>query len=79
MGTITLRLPQSLHDKVRELSERDGMSINQFATTAITEKLAALLTQDYLEQRAKRGSRQKFASALSKVGGSQPMPGDELE
>lgn len=67
MSTISLRLPQSLHKRVRELAKREGISINQFITTALAEKLSALLTQEYLEQRAQRGSRERFERALGKV------------
>jgi len=34
---------------------------------ALSEKITALLGDDYLAQRAKRGSREKFLKAMSKV------------
>ncbi len=78
MSTISLRLPESLHASVRELAQREGVSINQFISTALAEKLSALLTEEYLEERAKQGSRQKFERALGKVKSRPPMAGDEL-
>lgn len=78
MSTLSLRLPESLHVKVKELAERDDISINQFIATAVAEKMAALLTLDYLEERAKRGSRAAFERALAKVPDRPPLPGDEL-
>jgi predicted HicB family RNase H-like nuclease len=44
MSNLSLRLPNSLHEKVRDLAERNDISINQFITTAVAEKAAALLT-----------------------------------
>lgn len=76
MSTISLRLPESLHRKVRELAKADDISINQFITTALAEKMAALLTAEYLEQRASRGDRSKFERAMAKVGDHEPDPGD---
>ena len=38
MSSMSLRLPESLHMKIRELAERDGISINQFIATAVAEK-----------------------------------------
>ena len=67
MSTLSLRLPESLHRQVRELALQDGISINQFATTAIAEKLSALMTSSYLQERAARGSRTRFEKALAKV------------
>lgn len=78
MSTLSLRLPDSLHRHVRELAQQDGISINQFISTAVAEKLAALMTEEYLENRAQRGSREQFLAILSKVPEAVPEPGDEL-
>ena len=78
MSTLSLRLPDSLHKKVRELAQQEGISINQFISTAVAEKMAALLTVEYLEERAKRGSREKFLAVLAKVPDVPPEPGDEV-
>ena len=78
MSTISLRLPDSLHDQIRRLAAEDGTSINQFITTAAAEKLAALMTLEYLAERAKRGSREKFDAALASLPDAPPDEGDEL-
>lgn len=67
MSTLSLRLPNSLHDRVRKLAEAEGVSINQFISTAVAEKLSALMTSDYLEGRAARGSKESFDAALGKI------------
>lgn len=67
MSTLSLRLPESLHRKVKELSQKENISINQFITSALAEKISALLTEEYLEKRAQRASKAKFQNALSKV------------
>jgi len=56
MSSLSLRLPDSLHRHIKELSEKEGVSINQFISTAVAEKISALSTQNYLEERAKNGS-----------------------
>ena len=77
MSTISLRLSESIHQRVRELAEREGVSINQLITTALAEKLSALLTEEYLEKRASRGNRRKFDRALSKVRDTAPDDNDK--
>ena len=72
MSTISLRLAESLHKRVRELARREGISINQLVATALVEKISALMTTDYLEKRAKRGSRKRFDMALSRVRERKP-------
>ena len=78
MSTISLRIPQSLHKRVRDLAKKEEISINQFITTALAEKLSALLTVDLLEERAKRGSRKKFEAAMAKVHDVEPEKKDAL-
>jgi len=78
MSTMSLRLPESLHERARELAKREGISINQLVATALAEKLSALDTVAYLEQRAARGSRDAFLEALSRVPDAEPEEGDEL-
>jgi hypothetical protein len=78
MGTISLQLPDSMERQVRELAEREGISFNQFVAAAVAEKLSAVLTEDYLEARAKRADRKEFEAVLRKVKDQPPMPGDEL-
>lgn len=72
MSTISLRLPESLHKKVRELAESEDVSINQFISTALAEKMSALMTVEYLEERAARGDRGKFERAMGKVRDTEP-------
>jgi hypothetical protein len=67
MSTVSLRLPNYLHDKVRELAQQENVSINQFIVLAVAEKISALVTEDYLAERASRGSRDKFERAMAKV------------
>ena len=78
MSALSLRLPNSLHERARELAEREGISINQLVSTALAEKMAALMTEEYLEARARRGSRTRFLRALAKVPDVPPPAGDEL-
>ena len=67
MSTISLSLPESLHKKVRELARAEDISINQLITTALAEKMSALMTVEYLEARAARGDRGRFDRAMAKV------------
>ena len=78
MSALSLRLPNSLHQQLRELASQEGISINQLINSAVAEKMAALMTADYLEERAERGSRSKFGAALSKVRDVGPEKIDKL-
>lgn len=77
MSTISLRLPESLHAQARALAEREGISINQLIATSLAEKMSALMTSEYLEARAARGSPTAFRRVLKKVKDRAPIAGDE--
>lgn len=79
MSAISLRLSESLHRQVRDLARREGVSINHLISTAVAEKLSALLTQEYLEKRAKQGSRRKYDRVLRKIRDVEPTEEDELK
>ena len=78
MSTVQVHLPDSLQQQLQALAERDGISIDQFIATAVAEKMAALLTEAYLKERAKRGSRAKYEAALAQVPDVEPAPYDML-
>lgn len=78
MSSLSLRLPDSLHRKIRELAEQDDISINQFIATAVAEKAAALLTVAYLKERGRRADPRVVDRVLRRVPDVPPMPGDEL-
>ena len=73
-----MRIPESLHKKVKELAAQDGISINQFLNSAAAEKVSAMMTLEYLKEEAKRGSREDFLSVLNKVPDVEPEPHDRL-
>ena len=67
MSTISLRLPESLHKKVRDLAKKENTSINQFVSSALAEKISAMLTEEYIINRANKASKEKFKKALGQV------------
>ena len=79
MSTLSVRLPTSLHRQLRELAEREeGVSMNQLISSAVGEKLASLLTVDYLRDRGMQGKRSAYDRVLRRVRNVAPKEGDAL-
>lgn len=78
MSTMSVRLPESMHNQLKEIARREGISMNHFVTLAVAEKLSALVTEEYLAKRAQRGSREKFEAVLAKVPDVEPEEYDRL-
>lgn len=83
-STYPLQLPASLMDAVERLSEREGVSIDQFVTAAVAEKVSAMNTvpavsaEEFFAERRGRGNPADFDRIMSRKGGEPPRPGDEL-
>jgi uncharacterized protein (DUF1778 family) len=77
-STLTLRLPKSLHNTIKQQAKEDGVSINQFLVTAAAEKLSALLTDDYLQKEAEQGKREDFLKVMNAVPHVPPEVYDKL-
>ena len=67
-----------MYGDLKDIAKVEGVSMNQFVTIAIAEKIAALNTLDYLGKRAARGSREKLLAALAKAPDVEPEEYDRL-
>lgn len=78
MSALSLRLPESINRHIKEIAKKEGVSINHFISSAVSEKISALMTEDYLGKRAKRAKKRDFRKILAKVPSRTPILGDEL-
>ncbi len=76
MGTLSLRLPESIHRHIREIAKQEGVSINQLISSAISEKISALLTEEYIETRVQCADINKVKQILATVPDRNPLPED---
>ncbi|HEV7924113.1 MAG TPA: ribbon-helix-helix protein, CopG family [Verrucomicrobiae bacterium] len=78
MSTVTIQLPESLKKTIEELAAREGYSVSQFMASAAGEKLAVVMTMDYMRREAAAGRREDFEKYLASVPDATPLLGDEL-
>jgi hypothetical protein len=76
--TYPLRLPRSLKKAVERLSKEDGTSINQFVATAVAEKISALQTARFFQDRKVRADFEAFDKIMNRQGGKPPGKDDEM-
>ncbi len=89
MGALSVRLPESLHARIRRLAKREGISINQFILLATAEKVILLeaegLGLDYIAARAARAEKQEddprqvFLDYVADAPAVEPEPEDRLK
>jgi hypothetical protein len=81
MGTpsnYALRLPASLKQGAEQVAREDGTTLNQFIVSAVAEKLSAMKTAQYFNERAQRGDLQAALAFLNRAGGQPPADDDRL-
>ena len=77
-SNVALRLLSSLKAEAERVAKEEGTSLNQFINIAVAEKLSALRTAAYFEERAARADRKAFDDILSGAGSELPRLGDEI-
>jgi hypothetical protein len=77
--TYPLRLPKSLKDAVERISKEEGTSINQFVAMAVAEKVSALETARFFQERKARADFKAFDRIMKRRGGQPARTGDEIK
>jgi hypothetical protein len=67
-SNVALRLQPSLFEEAKRLAVEDGVALNQFINVAVAEKVSALRTESYLEERAARGSGKQARAVIAEGG-----------
>lgn len=78
MSTLSVRLPDSLHQQIRLLAQQEGVSINQLIASAVGEKVSSLMTESYLAERAAKGNKANFLTVMAKIPDTEPEAFDKL-
>ena len=79
MSTLTIQLPESLKKSIEELAAKEACSVSQALASAAGEKLAVVLTMDYLRREADAGRREDFERYLAAVPDVAPAESDRLK
>lgn len=78
MSSLEIEIPDSLRRSIEELAAKEGYSVNQFLASAAGEKLAVIMTIDYLKREAASGRREDFEHYLQAVPDVAPDEDDLL-
>lgn len=78
MNTLNVQLPDSIHKGLKDIAQREGISVNQFIATAVAEKLAIFMSDEYLQIRAQFGNRAAYDAALAQVPDVDPEEHDKI-
>jgi hypothetical protein len=77
-SNYALRLQTSLKKEAERVAKAEGTTLNQFINVAVAEKLSALRTASYFEERAARADVGEALELLERAGDEPPREGDEI-
>ena len=78
MKKIQVRLPDSIHRRIKRFSKEGELSMNQFIVTSISNEIVREETSDFFRQAASHFDAKEFADALAAVPDAKPVAGDEI-
>ena len=78
MKTLQVRLPDSVHGRLKNLAKQEGVSLNQVLVKAASNEVVRTETRDFFAQAAAIYDPQAFADALAAVPDAEPVEGDEI-
>jgi hypothetical protein len=74
-----LKLPASIKDAAQRLAKEDGVSLNQWISVAIAQKIGVVETAaDFLKHRAGGARPRDMLPILDKAKRERPPVGDEI-
>jgi len=74
-----LKLPQSIKTAAARLAKEDGVSLNQWITVAVAQKIGAVETAaEFLKRLAGNAKPEDMLAFLDNAPDVPPMPGDEI-
>ena len=79
-GTYPLKLPQSINRAAERLAKEDGVSLNQWISVAVAQKVGVVETAaELLGNRAGNATPEDLRKFLAAAPDVPPMPGDEID
>jgi hypothetical protein len=78
MSNLNVKIPDFLYKQIEALAVKENMSLEQLVSIALSAQVSAWMTKDYIEEKAKRGSWNKFQQVLTKVPDIEPEEYDKL-
>ncbi len=78
MSSLTFTIPDSIQSQLLEITSKEQVSINQFIASAVSEKLSAFMTDEYILQRSKKASKENFLAVLNEIPNIEPEEFDKL-
>ena len=79
MAKLQLRLPESIHNKVRKIAKKENVSVNQLLVNSISNEIIRYETMQFFAQSSRDFNEQDFFDALQEIPSVEPLEQDRLD
>ena len=78
MKTIQVRFPEHIHERLKELAKEEGISLNSFIVSSVSNEVVRQETRDFFRDAAANHEPQAFAEALAAVADAPVEESDRI-
>jgi hypothetical protein len=79
MSLMSISIPESIRERVEGLAQADGVSIDSFIATVLSQRVAVADADSFVRRRGSRGSAEQLLEILSQAPRVEPEPQDRLQ
>lgn len=78
MSEVMIKLPEYLRKQAEAVAAQENISLNELIALALASHVSAWQAKGYMEERARRGSWEKFKAVLDRAPDVEPPEWDKL-
>jgi hypothetical protein len=75
---MNIRIPESIRIRLEYFAKADGVSVDDYVATVLSQRVAVADADSYVQNRAARGSADKLIELLDKAPNVEPESFDQL-
>lgn len=78
MSTLSIQLPDSIRQRVEVLAREDGVGVDAFVATVLSQRIAVAEADSYVRRRAAQGSARQMLDILEMAPKVEPEERDQI-
>lgn len=78
MSTLTISIPDSVRNRIEFFAGKDGVSVEDYVSTVLAQRIAVADADSMVQRRAKQGSPERLMELLAAAPDVPPEPQDRI-
>lgn len=78
MSTLSVSIPESVRSRIEEFAREDGVSVEAFVASILSQRVAVAEADSYVRRRAERGSAEQLLDIVDRAPDVEPEPHDKI-